>query len=177
MPFSSTDGKQETLVWFQQNRENIKTVLDVGVGSGTYYNLLAPSLPEVRWEGVEVWQPYITQYALKSKYKHIYHKDIRKLKLEKKYDVGIAGDILEHITKKEAIEVVNKLLESCKVLIISIPIIYCPQDAYEGNPYEVHVKPDWTDEEIKETWANNIVQSWSTKDSIVGVYWLTKETK
>jgi hypothetical protein len=66
----------------------------------------------------------------------------------------IAGDVLEHMTKEEALTVISNLLPRCKYFIISIPIIKWPQDAVNGNPFEIHVKDDWSDKEALESFPS-----------------------
>jgi hypothetical protein len=80
-----------------------------------------------------------------------------------------AGDVLEHITKEEAIKVVDDLLKVAKRIIVSIPIVHFPQGEEEGNPYEAHVKDDWSHTEMLETFPQ-IKRSWT--GNIIGVYLL-----
>jgi len=80
------------------------------------------------------------------------------------------------MTKDEAISLVDNILNNAKVLIISIPIVHMPQDAYEGNPFEIHVKDNWSHEEILATWPSKIKRSYiKSRKAILGVYWLSNE--
>ena len=145
MPGSQIAGKPETLEWVKNN--NIKTVLDVGSGMGTYSILLKDLLLD-RIDSVEIWEPYIEQFDLRSKYSNVYNTDIREFE-NFDYDLVIFGDVLEHMTKSEAIDVWEKARASAKHAIISIPIVFMPQDGHDhGNPYETHVKDDWTAKEV-----------------------------
>jgi hypothetical protein len=82
---------------------------------------------------------------------------------------------MEHMTKAEAVALVEQILDHCKTLIISIPIIHMPQDAVEGNPFEVHVKDDWSHDEVVSTWTQYIKQSYrKSSKSKIGVYWLSR---
>jgi predicted TPR repeat methyltransferase len=172
MGYSAPHGKSETLTWVTNNLESIDTILDIGPGLGTYYNLLS-SLKQFNWSAVEAWEPYIIQFDLSRKYNTVYNQDIRKFDWDNKfYDLIIAGDILEHMTKEEAITVVDHCLNNGKTLIISIPIRHMEQDDLNGNPFEVHVKPDWTHQEVLETWGNHISNFYTSK--WIGVYWLSK---
>lgn len=179
MPTSSIWGKQQTLDWFKTNESNIKTILDIGIGEGTYYNLLTNNnvCNHSEWIGIEVWEPYIEKYDLRSKYHKIINEDVRNIDFNSigKVSVTIAGDILEHITKEQSIVLVEKILDITDWFIISIPIIYYPQGEYDGNPYEEHVKPDWTHSEMMDTWGNYIKEHWvNIGVADVGVYWLQK---
>jgi SAM-dependent methyltransferase len=173
-------GKPQTLEWFENNQTSIKRILDIGVGSGTYINLIKLSNNicfDAEWVAIEAWKPYIDEFKLESKYNRVVNTDARKLNWDDlgKFDVAIAGDVLEHMSKDEAITLVDQILENCKTLIISIPIRYLPQDEINGNPFEVHVKDDWSHEEVLETWPQYIKNFWKKeKKSLVGVYWLWK---
>ena len=182
MPFSSKVGKEQTVSWFKSNQQNIKRVLDIGVGCGTYAKLIKIQnniAVDAEWVGIEAWTPYIEKFELNKFYDSIVNCDVRKLDWSQlgNFDVAIAGDILEHMTKEEAVALVENILDHCSTLIISIPVSYSPQDEYEGNPFEVHVKPDWSNEEVLETWGNYITDSFSnsTGSFRLGVYWLTRK--
>jgi SAM-dependent methyltransferase len=179
MPYSSRVGKLETLKWFQDNESNITRILDIGAGSGTYAKLLKNNNVCVNTEiiGIEAWKPYIEQFALDSLYTKIINQDVRTIVWKDlgNFDVAIAGDVLEHVTKEEAINIVEQVLDFSKTLIISIPIVYMPQDAYEGNPFEIHVKPDWSHEEVLATWPSYIKNSYrKSRKAPVAVYWLSR---
>lgn len=152
MPASENGGKQESADWVIS--QNIKTVLDVGPGRGTYANLFKARKVDLEiLDGVEVWEPYIEKYDLNNKYTNIFIADIRDWG-NFKYDLVIFGDVLEHMTKEEAILVWEKTSKSAKHAIISIPTIHYPQGESGGNPYERHVKDDWTVKEVLETFPN-----------------------
>lgn len=179
MGYSLSTGKAETLTWFQTHGP-FKRILDIGAGSGTYINLIKIKnqvCNDAEWVGVEAWPDYIEKFDLAKKYDHIINQDVRTLDWNSmsQFDVAIAGDVLEHMTKSEAVELVEKILDHCNTLIISIPIIHMPQDAIEGNPYEVHVKDDWSHNEVMSTWPQYIQQHYrKSGKSKIGVYWLSK---
>ena len=172
MGFSLIFGKNKIFSWVKKNSQNINSILDIGPGQGTYFDLLS-SLKPFNWTGIEAWNDYIKKFKLEEKYNKIYNQDVRNFDWSDKFfDLIIAGDVLEHMTKEEAIILVDKCLEHSNQLIISIPIIYMPQDELEGNPFEVHVKPDWSNEEIHATWGKHIRASNCIK--CIGVYLLSK---
>jgi len=180
MGISVEIGKPQTLEWFVNNQTSIGRILDIGAGSGTYINLIKLKnniCIDAEWVAIEAWKPYIDKFDLESKYNTVINKDARKLNWNElgKFDVAIAGDVLEHMTKEEAILLVEQIIENCKTLIISIPITHLPQDEINGNPFEVHVKDNWCHEEVLETWSQYIKNSWrKSKKSMIGVYWLSK---
>lgn len=177
MPFSYKEGKDFIKRWLNNSQHSFGRVLDIGVGSGTYHRFFVKKfkiLNNSHWTGIEVWEPYINKFKLSSKYHTIINEDIRKVdySLLEDFDVTFAGDVLEHITKEDAIIVVDKILKKSKYLIISIPIIHFPQDETHGNPFEAHVKDDWSHEEMLETFPQ-IVEFNIGKS--IGVYILTNE--
>ena len=124
--------------------------------------------------GIEAYWPYVDTYGLKNRYQKIIVSDVRYVDWGKvvedpvrgnyrfaKYDVGFAGDILEHMTVKEAKDVIANLKMHCENVIISIPIIHFEQGDIGGNPFEVHVEEDWTNEKIIQTFG-------TPKDSFIG---------
>lgn len=147
MPGSIAAGKE--FIRSVIKAANPQTVLDIGAGSGTYARQMRQSTAhDCTWVGVEVWQPYVDKFGLNDLYDAVVVADIRLWDLPKKYDVCIAGDVLEHMTADEAVAVLKKLREHCGLVIVSVPVIHWPQEAQEGNPFEAHVKDDWTHEEV-----------------------------
>ena len=178
--YSIRNGKLETAAWFKENASTIDRILDIGCGSGTYSLLIKKEFKlcvNTEWVGIEAWQPYIEEFDLISLYDQVINCDARELDWDSlgKFDVAIAGDVLEHMSKEHAIKLVQELLNNCTTLIISIPIRYMAQDALAGNPFEIHVKPDWTHDEVIDTWGNNIKQMYrKSVKSKLAVYWLSK---
>jgi SAM-dependent methyltransferase len=177
MPTSMKSGKQWTVNWIKNNQNKINSILDLGCGMGTYSHLLKNKnniLRDANWVGIEAWAPYIEKYNLKTKYNTVHNVDIRNLNYKKlgTFDLCFMGDVLEHITKEESIKVVDEALAHCKRIIISIPVVHFPQGALEDNPYEIHVKDDWSDEEVKSTFPYIID---STVEGKIGVYLLGKD--
>lgn len=181
MSFSLKSGKAETLAWFEKNQSSIGTVVDIGPGSGTYINLIKESAGccvAATWIGVEIWKPYIEQFQLQSRYTEIINQDVRTVDWSQlNPDVVIAGDVLEHMSKDDAVTLVDSILAVAKTLIVSIPIRYMPQDehAYD-NPHEAHIKDDWSHDEVMSTWGHYVFDSYrKSQKSKLGVYWLSKQ--
>ncbi len=130
------------------------TVLDVGAGQGVYLDLIRQGLGAgVIVNAVEVWQPYIDQFDLENRYDKLFAMDVRSMK-NFEYDLVILGDVLEHMSEKDAVELWDRIALQAKYAIISIPIIHYHQDAINGNPYEVHVEEDWDIERVLRTFKN-----------------------
>lgn len=175
MPISSRAGKKKIIQWVKSFK-NINTILDLGCGVGTYIKIFKEEgdiLKNTKWTGVEVWTPYIEKFKLIDRYDNIINADIREVNFQTlgNFNLCFLGDVLEHVTKDQSIKLVNELVNYCDYVIISIPIGHWPQDAIEENPYEVHVKDDWSDSEVKETFPHIID---SAIDKKIGVYLLKK---
>ena len=154
------EGKQFIKDFLLSKR--IKTVLDVGPGSGNYYDLLTQSgeyrqypggfldAATIKWIAVEIWEPYITIFDLRDKYDEIIISDIYDLDWEQlgPVDVVILGDVLEHMIESKGREVIKAAVNHSNWVILSLPIIDYPQEASWGNKYEAHVE-QYSPERIK----------------------------
>jgi 2-polyprenyl-3-methyl-5-hydroxy-6-metoxy-1,4-benzoquinol methylase len=173
-------GKEEIVEWFKENESLNDRILDIGAGSGTYIKLIKHKeqlCSDASWVAVEAWKDYVEKYQLANKYNIVINQDARELNWSEmgQFSTAIAGDVLEHMTKDDAIKLVDNILLHCKTLIISIPIIHMPQDELDNNPFEVHVKDDWSHEEVLDTWGKYITQHHRKSiKSKIGVYWLSK---
>jgi len=167
---SSNEGKEFTLRYIQRYLNNIESprLLDVGVGQGTYYSLLNQHLHHPFWTGIEIYSPYIERFRLRERYDQIFNIDVRTFTPDHKetYHVILCGDVLEHMTKEQAVATVARLHKHCDILVISIPIRKWPQHADE-NPWQEHVKDDWTTQEVMQTFDTIIASEVGTG---VGVF-------
>jgi cyclopropane fatty-acyl-phospholipid synthase-like methyltransferase len=130
-----------------------QTILDVGAGAGKYGHLTRAIYLDSKIDAVEVWEPYIKKYKLKSLYDKVYQSDIREFN-NLNYDLIILGDVIEHMSKEDAVSLMERVASQAQMAIISIPVCHCPQGHVHDNPYEEHVKDDWSHEEIMETFSN-----------------------
>lgn len=114
----------------------------MGPGVGTYARL--PAGPDARRRvGLEVWEPYLTTYSLTQYDDEIIVGDVRTTELPTA-DVVIFGDVLEHMTREEAMAVWQRAAETARYAVyLSVPIVHYRQHEIEGNPFEVHVEQDW----------------------------------
>jgi 2-polyprenyl-3-methyl-5-hydroxy-6-metoxy-1,4-benzoquinol methylase len=162
MPTSILEGK----AWLAPRIVELQpaTILDVGAGEGTYATLLRPELPDTKFVGVEVWEPYLDTYRLHELYDHVVVGDIRDWSLVlPPVDVVILGDVLEHMTHDEAQDVWQRCRTLARLAVFaSIPIIYAPQGAVNGNTHETHVHT-WTHVEglalpgVHDAWAGHVI--------------------
>lgn len=140
MPYSSEEGKDFVRAYFG-GRRDIRYIVDVGPGAGTYYNLLNPHLAVEWWTAVEVWAPYIDQFDLGSKYHEVILADAYWLDWDRlnSPDLTILGDVLEHMTIERAASVLERAVRISRFVIVASPIIHYPQGAEMGNHWETHV--------------------------------------
>jgi glycosyltransferase involved in cell wall biosynthesis len=185
MPFSSENGKWATdrvvnrlvpsLLRSLSKRDRVQ-ILDIGVGCGTYKDRYGSVFHGdiAEWTGVEVWQPYVEKYRLDKKYENLYIMDVREWvnTNTENFNIAFVGDVLEHMQKEDAEDLIDYLTLKCDVVIIAIPIVHYPQPAFEGNPYEEHVKDDWSHKEVMETFP--CIVDWACEQEI-GVYFISQE--
>ena len=145
------------------------TVVDFGPGEGTYSILGRHLTPNAHWMAVEKFEPYVERYDLDQKYDTIMIGDMRDLVLEK-YDVGIFGDVLEHLHENDAEQVIHQNAEWASYLYISTPIVPAPQGPSHGNDAEAHLH-DWTFERMTDLLNElGVVHAW--RGAIVGRWWV-----
>lgn len=148
MPFSDPSNVD----WFKWlvGEINPKSVVDVGPGAGKYGSLIREVSPETATTAVEIWEPYVATYGLANIYDKVVVADARDFE-DYDVDLVILGDVLEHMSRVEAVTLWNKVRSKAKAAMISMPIIHFPQGCEHGNPYETHVEDNWTHEEILAT--------------------------
>lgn len=156
MPVSSPWGK----LWVQRrvatlnDAKHIFSILDVGVGVGTYSDLLRDTLPEhASWTGIEAWEPYVSHYALKAKYNNIIVQDAREISpwFWGMHRLAIFGDVLEHMSHEDAKTILdNRIITKSDLLtLVCVPMLHLEQGAVFDNPYEVHTMENhWSYKEM-----------------------------
>lgn len=152
---SDIENKHIIREWLIKERRTFKRVLDIGAGCGTY--AIMGRFPEQHWTAIEVFEPYVDMFNLRGKYDDVFIDDIRESNLLDDYNLIIAADMLEHMKKQEAKDVIAKLLPHCDQLLISIPVVHNDQEAGpEGNEYEKHVD-HWHAEEMRLLLGNRLI--------------------
>lgn len=160
---SSAEGKE----WIRDGvralaGEGSLDVLDIGPGVGTYAKLLAgPAISRI--VGVEIYPPYVKTYRLHEYYDDIIIGDVRAVELPET-DVVILGDVAEHMTEAEALDVWDRCGAAARrAVYLSIPIVHYPQGEIEGNEHEHHVVDDWDHDKVLSAFTG------------IGRYWLGTE--
>jgi hypothetical protein len=99
----------------------ISRVTDVGAGSGTYRRLLAAEAASAHWTAVEVWEPYVEEYALEQLYDEVFLGPVRDFDfIAARPDLVLFGDVIEHMTKDEAVRVVSRAVSAAHLGIAKI---------------------------------------------------------
>lgn len=140
MPYSYDYFKQEFLDHMTRNFESHISILDIGAGCGTYGTLLKGFFEYI--DGVEAYEPYISEFALDKVYNNIFCIDALDVNLMP-YDYIIMGDIIEHLTVMEAKILTTRIHRANKKMMVAIPYMM-PQGAVGGNDYEIHRQDDLT---------------------------------
>lgn len=128
---------------------NPKHIFEFGVGAGNLARAIKDKNNSIVIDGCDCFAPAV-EYHLKnnsSPYSSIIHKDMRNIDfchINKKYDMVLFGDSMEHIPERDARMILNGL--SCPAIGIRIPVGAYPQGAKYGNKDEAHLwtfKIDW----------------------------------
>lgn len=151
----------ETKQWIMESVTvgGVTSILAVGAGAGIYAHAMAAMDWWGRIEALEVWEPYVEQFALEDIYAKVHRADVRGWD-DFAYDLVIFGDVLGHMTKTEAKEVWAKAQLQAKFGVIAIPIVRFEQGALNDNPHEVHVTDDWTRDSVIESFSS-ITTCWT----------------
>lgn len=117
-----------------------RTLLDVGCGDNSVVQFFNQKLEKT--VGIDLFKETVRR----SKEKGIHNEyikgdvlDIDKFFKPKSFDCVITIDVIEHLDKKEAIKVINKMEKIArKHVVIQTTNGYLKQDMVEGNIYQIH---------------------------------------
>jgi 2-polyprenyl-3-methyl-5-hydroxy-6-metoxy-1,4-benzoquinol methylase len=138
------------------------TILEIGVGFGKWGHLFREYLDvmsgrvfkddwKVTIDGVEIFAPYITEHQTDI-YSNIIIGDIVDvIDTVGHYDLIFTSDVLEHIEKEKAVELVAKIREKSNTFIAAIPmgdVWLNSQGSMYGNDAEAHIS-SWADADLK----------------------------
>lgn len=150
MPTSCPILKQDVRVYFEKNVNVNSRILDVGVGDGTYSKLLRDI--GYRMDGMDIWLPYVNEYKLNEKYDNLIIGNIMNYDISN-YDVIILGDVLEHLSISDSLQLMNKIERSGCMCIVAVP--YRMEQGVEyGNVYEIHKQSDLTNDIMLSRYKN-----------------------
>lgn len=134
------------------------SVLDVGAGFGKY-GVLCREFLEL-WDGrdkydfirridaVEVYEKYITPLH-NFIYNKIYVDDIKNaVNREFYYDIVLLIDVLEHFPKQDGYDIITKVLQKNRGILISTPKNVSHQEDDFENVYETH-RSQWSRDDLE----------------------------
>lgn len=148
-----------THVAFRIIQTRPRSILDVGCGFGLwgfmarmYTDLDERRLQRDQWkvrvDGVEFFSSYIGPIQ-RELYTHVFIGDAMKIVPQLgDYDLAICGDMIEHLTKPEGIQLIQLLKQRTKRFFIITPARWIEQGNVFGNPKERHISK-WTREDFE----------------------------
>lgn len=116
------------------------SILDIGCGQGFPMQMIKNRMKVRRSVGVDLFKPYIEiGKKLKIHNKYVV-SDVRKIKFgDKSFDVVLALQILEHMNKKDAWKVVERIEKIAKKqVIIATPIGKMYHPVVDNNQLQLH---------------------------------------
>ena len=131
-------GKAEICAWIRDRFARDAEILDVGACDGIWRRLL-PDYPAM--DAVEAFHGNAVRLE---GYREIFEADVRNFEYDR-YDLIIFGDVIEHMTVKQAQKVLEYARPRCRDMIVAVPFLYEQGEIY-GNPYEKHIQDDLTPE-------------------------------
>lgn len=140
MPYSYNYFKDDFKNHLTKNFSSDIKILDVGPGSGSYYDLLCKDFTNI--DAVEIYSPYIEQFNLRDKYVNVYNQDILEFNYND-YRYIILGDVLEHLSIRDAQNLLANITIKGIYCMAAVPYLM-QQDAVGGNVFEVHQQADLT---------------------------------
>lgn len=184
MPTSDAEGKDWSLKRFRRHLPN--TVTDIGPGDGTYARLFRPAHRGVWWTAVEIHKPYVTKYRLRNtktrtdRYDEVHVMDAREAPAHLWHrDLVIAGDVLEHMERQEAIDLLHAIkagpddAPGAGHILVSVPIVESQQGAVDGNEYERHVH-QWGYEDMDQVLRGLGGKVEGMRGRTLGVWWWSR---
>jgi len=126
-----------------------KTILDIGCGNSSPIKSFSKNIYSV---GVDAFSPNIEKSkrsGIHNKYFNIDVMGIGKKFKPDSFEGVLASDLIEHLTKKEGIKLIEMMEKIAKKkIIIFTPNGFLPQGEHDENPWQVH-KSGWKVKEMK----------------------------
>jgi hypothetical protein len=156
MPFSSPNGKKLIAEWVQAHSEKLTSMLDIGAGAGFYARLFRKYAPKAYRIGLEIYGPYIKKFQLEKKYHELIFGNVLDLALPPAHCI-ILGDVLEHMERRDAERLIDKIKNKYLYIIVSVPVGEYIQGEMYGNKFEAHLTT-WSYDELCQLFKNFAVK-------------------
>jgi Methyltransferase domain len=99
--------------------------------------------------GVDVYKKYLEIVSKRNIYDKLIQSDITKYNDKTKYDIVMCSHVLEHLTKKEVLKMLNFFETiSKKMIVVALPVGELKQDEYDGNSHQKHIST-WFPKDFK----------------------------
>ena len=144
----------------------IKSVLDVGCGLSLKSQYIDAELRV----GVDIYRPFLEKIETDCTYAVVNADalDIGKLFLPRSFDLVLILDLVEHLEKKDSLELLNMAEEIARVaVIVETPRGYIPQNidiwGHGGHEFQTH-RCGWEPEEFEQRGYRIITRSYTMSD-------------
>lgn len=153
-------------LWPWEDGEII-SILDVGCGLSLKSKFI---FAQIR-VGVDIFEEYFSHIESNVPYILIKY-DVRRLKeifIPRSFDLVIAADIIEHLQKEEAVDMIKQCeLIAKKGIILETPLGYVPQNidilGYGGHHFQTH-RCGWEVYELEKLGYSAIVRDYKMSDA------------
>lgn len=128
--------------------KSAKSILDIGCGKGLPMQMINVRMKIDKRVGVDIHEPYLKECRKKKIHTQYIKKDIRMLPFENNsFDVVIGLQVLEHLPKKNAWEVLDKMEKIArKQIIVAMPIGKTYHPVIDGNQHQLHLSGYYPEE-------------------------------
>lgn len=130
------------------------TALDIGCGDGS---LMIKVNPDKKFKvvGMDLYKPSLEKAKKSGVYEKVILGDLKKINFPNKtFDVVLASQVIEHLSKSDALRLIRKLEKIAKRrVILTTPkgfVKYDPFEIIDDNKYQQH-KSGWEIEELRDT--------------------------
>lgn len=120
--------------------KSAKTILDVGCGQGLPMEMIKMRMKPEKTVGIDLFEPYIKESKKKKIHDKYIKQDVREIDFsENSFDVAMALQVLEHLPKKDAWRVLEKMEKIARrQVLIATPIGEMYHPAVDDNELQLH---------------------------------------